>query len=220
MSEVKNLLVAEELDKKNDILIDPKMLNAIEDSMAIKGKLTLSSINQFFLQLETIVSFIKNLKGIRDMYKYSDSMQIRLNNELKELDFVLLEMSSILRNISSLRKQKIDVTKEVKNLKESYEKQYQEMELVAAIYDKDLLRKWHVAKKANDIQTMENFITSLVEKRQALEYVYKMATEKLTGLRKAHNNTPIMLQALFAKPLPPPIRVTESEPDTFLNTTD
>ncbi|XP_014254622.1 uncharacterized protein LOC106669573 isoform X4 [Cimex lectularius] len=213
MSEVKNLLVAEELDKKNDILIDPKMLNAIEDSMAIKGKLTLSSINQFFLQLETIVSFIKNLKGIRDMYKYSDSMQIRLNNELKELDFVLLEMSSILRNISSLRKQKIDVTKEVKNLKESYEK-------LAAIYDKDLLRKWHVAKKANDIQTMENFITSLVEKRQALEYVYKMATEKLTGLRKAHNNTPIMLQALFAKPLPPPIRVTESEPDTFLNTTD
>ncbi|XP_014254621.1 uncharacterized protein LOC106669573 isoform X3 [Cimex lectularius] len=217
MSEVKNLLVAEELDKKNDILIDPKMLNAIEDSMAIKGKLTLSSINQFFLQLETIVSFIKNLKGIRDMYKYSDSMQIRLNNELKELDFVLLEMSSILRNISSLRKQKIDVTKEVKNLKESYEKRKRE---VAAIYDKDLLRKWHVAKKANDIQTMENFITSLVEKRQALEYVYKMATEKLTGLRKAHNNTPIMLQALFAKPLPPPIRVTESEPDTFLNTTD
>ena len=58
------------------------------------------------------------------------------------------------------------------------------METVIAIYDKELLKKWHVAKKTSSPHSLENFISNLAGKKQAIEHVYKMALDRLATLKK------------------------------------
>lgn len=66
----------------------------------------------------------------------------------------------------------------------------QEMETVIAIYDKELLKKWHVAKKTSASASLENFIANLAGKKQAIEHVYKLALDRLATLKKNKTETP------------------------------
>lgn len=50
------------------------------------------------------------------------------------------------------------------------------METIIAIYDKDLLRNWHVVKKSSSVQSIENFITHLkVEKTKIVKFSHVLA---------------------------------------------
>uniref|UniRef100_A0A0A9ZD02 Chromosome partition protein Smc n=1 Tax=Lygus hesperus TaxID=30085 RepID=A0A0A9ZD02_LYGHE len=147
-----------------------------------------ANATEFVERLEGLVSFIQNLQGPRNLYRMNNKAENDVAVDLQELDFLVTEMKTVNRNIGRLRSNKVDVHKELNFMKGALEKktkeEIQEMETVIAIYDKELLKKWHVAKKTSSPHSLENFINNLAGKKQAIENVHKMALDRLATLKK------------------------------------
>ncbi|KAL1139193.1 hypothetical protein AAG570_009252 [Ranatra chinensis] len=130
-------------------------------------------------------------------------LEKKLENDVSELSFLMKEIKAVLVHIKQLRNQRAKVRKETKVTRKYLHKQKRqeihEMELVVAVYDKDLLRKWQVAKKSSQQATIESFLNDALGKKEAVSYICRMAGERLQTLRniERERRSTKILQSLF-----------------------
>ncbi|KAF6204243.1 hypothetical protein GE061_002583 [Apolygus lucorum] len=182
------MILEENTNRRDSQSPKEKMESTISEYLRLGDVHDKANATEFVERLEGLVSFVKNLQGPRSLYKLNNKAENDVEVDLQELDFLVTEMKAVLRNIARLRSNKVDVHKELNFMKGALEKktkeEIQEMETVIAIYDKELLKKWHVAKKTSSSHSLENFINNLAGKKQAIENVYKMALDRLATLKK------------------------------------
>ncbi|XP_024218963.1 uncharacterized protein [Halyomorpha halys] len=146
-----------------------KKTETSDSSLSIKddeGVKSFNGMTTLFSQLEKNLKLFKNLPELKLIDKYALDLKKKLDRELEELDFTMKETKATIINTRRLKKQRYYVKKELarmtKNLTKVKQEELQEMELVVAVYDKELLRRWHVAKKTTSPHALEGFINNIV----------------------------------------------------------
>ncbi|KAK9499176.1 hypothetical protein O3M35_003676 [Rhynocoris fuscipes] len=197
-----------------------KEIQLVKHLMKLKSNPSIKHLTKFVKRLEKIVATINNLEGVKMMYQVSDELSEKVQNNLKELEFLSIEMKATLNDLQRLKEKKIIIGKEKEALNEkrsnTKREEMQEMETIIGVYDKDLLRSWHLAKKSTSVQTVENFITHLKGKKQATEYAFKMASEKLATLKNRLTKQLKTVKPSVIKALPPPS--SDSDQDSVIST--
>ncbi|XP_073989160.1 uncharacterized protein isoform X2 [Rhodnius prolixus] len=195
-------------------------IHLVQHLMKMKTNPTIKNLTKFVNRLDRVVATINNLEGVKIMYKLSDEMSEKVKNNMQELEFLSLEMKATLNNLHRLKKKRTILRKEKEVIKETRintkREEVHEMETIIAIYDKDLLRNWHVVKKSSSVQSIENFITHLKGKKQAMEFVFQLATEKLICLKNKLGRQPKTDPKTIIKALPPPS--SGSDQDSIIST--
>ncbi|XP_063980940.1 uncharacterized protein LOC135164477 [Diachasmimorpha longicaudata] len=201
--------------------------NASFDYLRIKGDNTL--MRNFSLmdlpavcdELEGVINYLKSATNLEYfLYDYPGMLEVRLTDNVLELQSLLREIKSVHMNILQQHqqqmlffKEKISLKKTLKKLKEN---EIREMETVASLFDKTMFTHWEKIKSTRKPEVLEQFLSDVMSKQMALDNLNVLATRKLTILRKYpkgkcnystnnESNNNLSTTEISKIPVPPPL---------------